>query len=189
MVAGCGMGNLCTRPLPDYEARSVGELAARLVCGLGDRTRVGDLEKIIEDSCAREFWFWWRMSDVDNKALFQYLVLSTWLDKAETRGLELDILVQIRDRWFSDPDCVESGIPFQDIHSSVHRVFVLLQSVLSPVQGVVVGGHIKELKLVLSQLREDPVIREELDPLYKVFLKEMSESRVRRVENCLLSIL
>eukprot|EP00092_Neocalanus_flemingeri_P105850 GFUD01135743.1.p1 GENE.GFUD01135743.1~~GFUD01135743.1.p1 ORF type:complete len:174 (+),score=40.26 GFUD01135743.1:124-645(+) len=168
------MGNICLKKVPAaYEARSVADLAFRVVEKLKDEKRIGDLEKIIEESCANEFWNWWRMSDMDNKILFEYLVLATWLQGAEERGLVMDILVNLRDKFFNDPDKVESVVPFQDTHAN----------------GVVVSGVLTELIKNLLFLTEDPVYRDELDPLYKIFLKEMSLKASRRVQHCILSIL
>ena len=129
------------------------------------------------------------MTDKENRLLFQFLVLTAWLQKAENRGLELDLLVQIRDRFFSDPDKVESTVPFQDIHSKVPSVFSDLDRVLSPTNGVVVSGVLDHLKKELVELREDPVFRDDLDQLYKVFLKEMAQTARRKVQNCILSIM
>ena len=129
------------------------------------------------------------MTDKENRLLFQFLVLTAWLQKAENRGLELDLLVQIRDRFFSDPDKVESAVPFQDIHSKVPSVFSDLDRVLSPTNGVVVSGVLDNLKRKLVELREDPVFRDDLDQLYKIFLKEMSQTARRKVQNCILSIM
>ena len=128
-------------------------------------------------------------ADKENRLLFQFLVLTAWLQKAESRGLELDLLVQIRDKFFCDPDKVESAVPFQDIHSKVPSVFLDLDRVLSPTNGVVVSGVLENLKKELVNLREDPVFRDDLDQLYKVFLKEMAQTARRRVQNCILSIM
>ena len=129
------------------------------------------------------------MTDKENRLLFQFLVLTAWLQKAESRGLELDLLVQIRDRFFCDPDKVESAVPFQDIHSKVPSVFSDLDRVLSPTNGVVVSGVLDKLKKELVELREDPVFQDDLDQLYKVFLKEMAQTARRKVQNCILSIM
>ena len=128
-------------------------------------------------------------NDKENRLLFQFLVLTAWLQKAENRGLELDLLVNIRDRFFSDPNKVESSVPLQDIHSKVPAVFSDLDRVLNPTNGVVVGGVLDKLKKMLLELREDPVFRDDLDQLYKVFLKEMAQTARRKVQNCILSIL
>jgi len=185
-----GMGNICLKKVPAaYEARSVADLALRVVDKLKDEKRVGDLEKIIEESCANEFWNWWRMADLDNKILFEFLVLATWLQGAEERGLVMDILVNIKDKFFNDTDKVESVVPFQDTHGKVIDIFEGLDSVLDAVNGVVVSGVLTELIKNLIFLTEDPVFRDELDPLYKVFLKEMSLRASRRVQHCILSLL
>ena len=129
------------------------------------------------------------MADLDNKVLFEYLVLAKWLQCAEERGLIMDILVMIRDKFFNDPDKVESVVPFQDTHGKVIPIFEGLDNVLNAVNGVVVSGVLTELIDNLAFLTEDPVIRDELDPLYKVFLREMSLRPSRRVQHCILSLL
>lgn len=129
------------------------------------------------------------MADADNKVMFEFLVLSSWLEKAEERGLVVDLLTEVRDRFFSDPDQVESSVPFQDVHGKVARVFTGLEKVLKPVNGVVVSGELEELKHELLNLRDDPVIKEELDTLYRVFLKEVAQTASRRIQSCILSIL
>ena len=52
------MGNICLKKVPAaYEARSVVDLAFKVVEKLKDEKRVGDLEKIIEESCASKHAF------------------------------------------------------------------------------------------------------------------------------------
>ena len=46
------MGNLCLHTVPAYEARTVAELAFRVVEKQGKETKVGDLEKLLGNSCA-----------------------------------------------------------------------------------------------------------------------------------------
>ena len=46
------MGNLCLQSPPAYEARSVSELAVRVVSTLTKEQRVGDLQIHIAASCA-----------------------------------------------------------------------------------------------------------------------------------------
>ena len=46
------MGNLCLHTVPVYEARTVAELAFRVVEKQGKETKVGDLEKLLGTSCA-----------------------------------------------------------------------------------------------------------------------------------------
>jgi hypothetical protein len=121
--------------------------------------------------------------------MFEFLVLAAWLEKAESRGLQLDLLTIIRDKFFSDPDGVEPGVAFQDPHALVHGMFGGLARVLAPPNGVVVSGDLATVKGHLASLRGDPVIREELEPLYKVFLREMANSPRRKLQNCILSIL
>merc|ERR1711990_1050264 len=156
VVLGSSMGNLCLHSVPAYEARIVADLASRVVEKQGKEQKVGDLEKLLGASCANEFWHWWRMAtDKENLLLFQFLVLTAWLQKAENRGLELDLLVNIRDRFFSDPDKVESSLPFQDIHSKVPSIYVNLDRILNPTNGVVVSGVLDNLlaqHLDISQL-------------------------------------
>lgn len=184
------MGNVCLKKVPAaFEARSVADLAYKVVEKLKDDNKVGDLDKVIEESCAYEFWRWWRMADLDNKVLFEYLVLAIWLQEAKERGLVMDILVNIQNKFFNDPDKVESVVPFQDTHGKVIDIFEGLDSVLNAMNGVVVSGILTELIKNLVFLTEDPVIRDELDPLYKVFLKEMSLKPSRKVQHCILSLL
>ena len=103
--------------------------------------------------------------------------------------MELDLLVNIRDRFFSDPDKVESAVPFQDIHSKMPSIYTNLDRILNPTNGVVVSRVLDNLKKELLELREDPVFRDDLDQLYKVFLKEMAQTAKRKVQNCILSIM
>ena len=46
------MGNLCLHTVPVYEARTVAELASRVVEKQGKETKVGDIEKLLGSSCA-----------------------------------------------------------------------------------------------------------------------------------------
>ena len=65
------------------------------------------------------------VSQQENQLLFQFLVLVAWLERANTRGLEMDLLIHIRDAFFSDPDKVESALPLQDIHGAIQKVIKL----------------------------------------------------------------
>ena len=65
------------------------------------------------------------VSQQENQLLFQFLVLVAWLERANTRGLEMDLLIHIRDAFFSDPDKVESALPLQDVHGAIQKVIKL----------------------------------------------------------------
>ena len=52
MTVVVGMGNLCLHTVPVYEARTVAELASRVVEKHGKEPKVGDLEKLLGSSCA-----------------------------------------------------------------------------------------------------------------------------------------
>ena len=80
-------------------------------------------------------------------------------------------------------------LTFQDIHSKVPSIYTNLDRILNPTNGVVVSGVLDNLKKELLELREDPVFRDDLDQLYKVFLKEMAQTAKRKVQNCILSIM
>ena len=54
-VVVVGMGNLCLHAVPVYEARTVAELASRVVEKQGKEPKVGDLEKLLGSSCASRF--------------------------------------------------------------------------------------------------------------------------------------
>ena len=118
------MGSICPKKTPPYEARSVSELADRVVEKIIEQKKTDpkEIRNIIETSCAEEFWKHWRMKDKDakdgevNKKMFLYLVLVTWLDKSKaSRGLTLEILTVVKTEFFTDPDMVECVIPFQVI--------------------------------------------------------------------------
>ena len=55
MTVVVGMGNLCLHTVPVYEARTVAELASRVVEKQGKEPKVGDLEKLLGSSCASRF--------------------------------------------------------------------------------------------------------------------------------------
>ena len=52
------MGNLCLHTVPVYEARTVAELASRVVEKQGKENKVGDLEKLLGTSCASKHFDW-----------------------------------------------------------------------------------------------------------------------------------
>lgn len=189
------MGSICPKKAAPYEARSVSELAERVVDKMLETKKNGDMTVMIETSCAAEFWSWWRLKDKDDKGvevsrkIFLFLVLVCWLDKVKTRGQTLEVLSKIQQEIFTDPDMVECVVPFQDVHSNIHKIYTDLQLVLAPVNGVVVGGVLLNLKSNLLQLKSDPVIKDELDPLYKTFLKEMSLKPSRIAQQCIMSLL
>ena len=136
--------------------------------------------KFVSNSCIHVF--------VSNSC--QICQIHVFVSKScQIHGKLMQNLCQIRDKFFCDPDKVESAVPFQDIHSKVPSVFSDLDRVLSPTNGVVVSGVLDKLKKELVELREDPVFRDDLDQLYKVFLKEMAQTAKRKVQNCILSIM
>ena len=55
MLAAGSMGNLCLHTVPVYEARTVAELASKVVEKQGKESKVGDLEKLLGSSCACRF--------------------------------------------------------------------------------------------------------------------------------------
>ena len=69
------------------------------------------------------------------------------------------------------------------------EIYTGLHSVLTPVNGVIVSGVLNELIQNLCGLKSDPLIKDELDPLYKLFLKEMSLKPSRKAQQCILSLL
>ena len=116
------MGSICPKKIPPYEARSVTELAEKVVDKIQEnkRTIPKEVKTAIETSCAGEFWAHWRLKDKNekgvevNKKMFLYLVLVIWLERSkETRGKLLEILTVIKEEFFIDPDMVECVISFQ----------------------------------------------------------------------------
>ena len=77
----------------------------------------------------------------------------------------------------------------QDVHGKVTKIYTDLGSVLTPSNGVVVTGVLNDLVQNLVVLKTDPVIKDELDPIYKLFLKEMSLKPSRKAQQCILSLL
>ena len=122
---------------------------------------------------------------------FLFLVTSTWLEasRGSDRGLVLEILTHLSQTFFTDPDKLESVVPFQDVGGKVTAVFTGLDQVLSPVNGVVTRGALDQLIENIIFLKTDPLIRDELEPSYKMFLKEMSLKSSRKMQQCLLSLL
>lgn len=116
------MGSICPKKIPPYEAKSVSELADRVVEKFVDSKKNGsdDISSLIENSCAEEFWKHWRLKDKDdrkvevNKKMFLFLVLVSWLEKSkQSRGQTLEILTSIKKEIFTDPDMVECTVHFQ----------------------------------------------------------------------------
>ena len=81
------------------------------------------------------------------------------------------------------------NIYLQDVHSKVFKIYTSLQSVLAPQNGVILSGVLNELIQNLTTLKSDPIIKDELDSTYKMFLKEMSLKPSRKAQQCLLSLL
>ena len=69
------------------------------------------------------------------------------------------------------------------------KIYTSLQSVLAPQNGVILSGVLNELIQNLTTLKSDPIIKDELDSTYKMFLKEMSLKPSRKAQQCLLSLL
>ena len=83
----------------------------------------------------------------------------------------------------------KSEFKLQDVHSTVTKIYIGFQSTLSPNNGVIVSGVLNELVQNLITLKSDPVIKDELDPMYKMFLKEMALKPSRKAQQCILSLL
>ena len=93
----------------------------------------------------------------------------------------------VKEKFFSDPDGVECALPFHDTHGRVLAIFSELELALG---GATAGaGLLAGLLDSLTALTEDPVIRDELNPFYLTFLKEMSLKPTRKLQQCILSIL
>ena len=116
------MGSICPKKIPPYEAKSVTELADRVVDKFVESKKTGsdDISSLIENSCAEEFWKHWRLKDKDdrgvevNKKMLLFLVLVSWLEKTkQSRGQTLEILTSIKREIFTDPDMVECSVHFQ----------------------------------------------------------------------------
>ena len=196
------MGNICSKKLPPvYEAKTVSDLAQRVYTEKLKHEKVvgGDvsLRDLVDSSCAGQFWRWWRLAEKDERGVevsrmtFLFLVTSTWLEasRGSDRGLVLEILTHLSQTFFTDPDKLESVVPFQDVGGKVTAVFTGLDQVLSPVNGVVTRGALDQLIENIIFLKTDPLIRDELEPSYKMFLKEMSLKSSRKMQQCLLSLL
>ena len=192
------MGNICSKTISQvHQAKTVTELAQKVHAEkLRREKEIVDIRAAIDSSCAGQLWRWWRLSEKDERGVevsrmaFLYLVTSTWLAEARgrDRGLPLDILSLPRRTFFTDPDQLDCVVPFQDLRGKIIDIFTGLDQVLSPTNGVVVKGVLDELVENILFLRSDPLIRDELEPLYKMFLKEMSQKSSRK-QQCLLSLL
>ena len=194
------MGNICSKKIPPvYEAKNVSELAQRVVTEKmkHEKPGGGDVRDLVDSSCAGQFWRWWRLAEKDERGVevsrmtFLYLVLATWLEgtRGVERGLTLEILTHISQTFFTDPDKLECLVPFQDLTGKVLDIFTGLDQVLAPVNGVVTRGVLDQLIDNIIFLKTDPLIRDELEPSYKMFLKEMSLKSSRKMQQCLLSLL
>ena len=195
------MGNICSKKIPPvYEAKTVSDLAQRVYTEKFKHEKVGDVRDVralVDSSCAGQFWRWWRLGEKDERGVevsrmtFLYLVISTWLEGSRTsdRGLTLEILTHISQTFFTDPDKLECLVPFQDVAGKVLDIFTGLDQVLAPVNGVVTRGVLDQVVENIIFLRTDPLIRDELEPSYKMFLKEMSLKSSRKMQQCLLSLL
>ena len=194
------MGNICSKKIPPvYEAKTVSDLAQRVYTEKLKHEKVvgGDVKDLVDSSCAGQFWRWWRLAEKDDRGVevsrmtFLFLVSSSWLEgsRGGDRGLALEILTIISQTFFTDPDKLECVVPFQDVAGKVTAIFTGLDQVLSPVNGVVTRGVLDQLVENIISLKTDPLIRDELEPSYKMFLKEMSLKSSRKMQQCLLSLL
>ena len=98
----------------------------------------------------------------------------------------IKVLAVVKEKYFSDPDGVECALPFHDTHGRVLTIFSELELALGGAAG---AGLLASLLDSLTALTEDPVIRDELNPIYLTFLKEMSLKPTRKLQQCILSIL
>ena len=123
--------------------------------------------------------------------LLEFLVLVTWLEAIETRGLQLSIVNVIRKQYFSDENKVRCGVPFKDPHRVIFKIYDDLDQ-MEPVNGVIKSNVLTQLKKNLVSLKDDPLMLEGplgLEPLYKEFLKESSRTARRKALCCVMSIL
>ena len=70
------MGNLCLHSVPAYEARTVADLASRVVEKQGKEQKVGDLEKLLGASCASMSGFLFRENLIDKTLTFDFQMSS-----------------------------------------------------------------------------------------------------------------
>ena len=94
--------------------------------------------------------------------------------------------IKIKNYWF-----IKSYL-FQDVHKNLHKIYIGLQRVVSPVNGIVETVTLNELIQNLVLLKSDPVIKDELDATYKLFLKDMRSKPYKPskiAEQCILSLL
>ena len=76
MVVLGSMGNLCLHSVPAYEARTVADLASRVVEKQGKEQKVGDLEKLLGASCASMSGFLFRENLIDKTLTFDFQMSS-----------------------------------------------------------------------------------------------------------------
>lgn len=170
------------------ESRDVWSLAEKVAATRHKRIRTkDDLDSLISTSLAGEFWKQGRMKEEGSRAVFRFLVLERLLFKKETKEDQLEILQLVRDVVFSDEDMVIPDAPFQDPTDVVHEVFTLLHK-LNQSTKQLSQADVSRIKSLLKTLTTDPVIRDDMDALYKHFLKN-SVTYKRQLDLCIMSLL
>lgn len=170
------------------ESRDVLSLADKIVRGKQKRFKhKDDLDAFISSSLAGEFWKHGRMKEEEPRAVFRFLVLERMLSKSELRSEQVELLHLVRDVVFSDEDMVIPDAPFQDPSDVVHEVFTLLHK-MSQRTRQLSQADLHRVKGLLKILTADPVVRDDMDAIYKEFLKS-SVSYKAQLDLCIMSLL
>ena len=104
-----------------------------------------------------------------------------------SRSDTLKLLSEIRRLFFQDPAWAEPEIPFQDVEKLVPDIFAGLEEVCENKEKVKNKEKVRQLCDKIIKMRDDAVFTEELESLYKTFVKENSTERT--LQHCILSLL
>jgi len=141
-----------------------------------------DIDTYISASIAGDFWKTGPMRDEDTRSILRFLFVEALLRKTSDTGQIVEILNFTSSVFFTDE--IQCVVPFQDPDTIYFDVYTSLHNLKkSPSK-----KELSSLKMQLNHFTKDPVVKDNLDGIYKEYLKTCP-SVLASIQNCIMSIL
>jgi len=152
----------------------------------------------VEESIQRSPWasaFNTRLPDEEMRLLFTFLILCVALQSKDKEKQEI-ALNEIHDRVFSNNQTWIANISFRDTENVVEDIFKLYEEI-SDKENKQIGLHTQvqvkadtlTLQSKIVSLKQDRTLRNELEPVFRDFIKTSHLHPGSVVQQCLLSLL
>jgi len=157
-----------------------------------------DADLTVEESIQQSPWaqaFNSRLPDEEMRQLFVFLVLCIALQSKEKEKQE-KALNELHDRVFMNSQTWISSISFRDTDNVVEDIFKLYESIgdkenkpIGLQTQVLVKSDLLTLQTKIVSLKQDRTLRNELEPVFRDFIKTSHLHPGSVVQQCLLSLL